>query len=69
MNEQNQLPEDAASAVLDNYFSCEHTHRWVYKEVMVVKHVPELIRELRTLRSSNEELRAEVARLSLIAKY
>lgn len=69
MNQARELPEDSASSALNKYFSCEFTNRWVYKEVLIVKHVPELVRELRALRASNEELSAEVARLSRIAQY
>lgn len=69
MNQNKELPEDTASAVFDKYFSSEYEHRWIHKEVMIVKHVPELIREIRRLRTVNEELNAEVARLSRIAQY
>lgn len=63
------LPEESARKVLENYVACDHSHRWLYKEVLVIKHVPELIHEVERLRAVNDELSAEVSRLSGIARY
>lgn len=64
-----EQPEDLASKTLDDYLSCHSSHRWIYREVTMVKHLPLLIRELRHLRIVNDELSAEVSRLSRIAQY
>ncbi len=60
---------DEAQQALDNYRNCEFKDRWVYKEVLVVKHVPALINEVERLSVLIGELSAEVGRLSQIAKY
>jgi hypothetical protein len=64
----NRVVEEAREA-LNNYRKCAFEDRWVYKEVIMVKHFPALIAEVERLSSLQSELSAEILRLSAIARY
>lgn len=60
---------ERARANLELMKECDYSHRWIYRETLLVRDLPALLAENEELRLIVDELRAEVATIRTHASY
>ena len=62
-------PSERAKENLRNMMESDYSHRWIYRETLIVRDLPALIVENERLYSVIDELRAEAATLRVNVSY
>jgi hypothetical protein len=62
-------PSERAKENFRNMLESDPSHRWVYRETLIVRDVPALIAENERLYSLIDELRSEISTLRVNVSY
>jgi len=62
-------PVERAKQNFENMKASDYSHRWIYRETLLVRDVPALIAEAERLQGLVNELRAEIGTLKVNVSY